>query len=42
MQVTSHAIFPRENAHDAYVSRMAWLGTRVTLAFLFFNFSNRA
>jgi hypothetical protein len=42
-QVASHKSrdFPSENARDAYASRTAWLGVRVTLPFLLSNFSNR-
>jgi hypothetical protein len=40
-QVTSHAIFPRENARDTYVSRTAQLDARVALPFLLYNFSTR-
>jgi hypothetical protein len=40
-QVTSHAIFPRENARDAYALRTARLSARVALPFLLSNFSNR-
>jgi hypothetical protein len=39
-QVTSHMIFLRKNARDAYASRTARFGARVALSFLLSNFSN--
>jgi hypothetical protein len=39
--ITSHVIFSHEKVCDAYASRTAWLGARMSLYFLLFNFSNR-